>query len=132
MNYWNRDGEKIGAIGEKDATLKWARMFEDPEYRIVAVDQDGEAQPMISTIWQGLDLNHSLHQDREGFVPAIFETVYMVANENGGAEIQDRWFSATEGAALETHALACRIHLNREPAPDGGLKSEIIRRERGE
>lgn len=127
--FWDRQGQPIEG-GEGSGVLIWAKMFEDSEYRIVAVDQDAPDTPMVSTIWQGLDLNHSLNPFA---IPAIFETVHMHAEKPGDdATIDDRIFTPTEESALDAHAEFCRMYLNREPLPGGGLKAEIIRREKGE
>lgn len=119
--FWDREGNPI------DFVLDWAMQFENPEIRIVSVDQDSEGSPMVSTIWEGLDLAHNMHPDA---IPMIFETAYLVATETGAGHLQERWLSATEAEALTTHRMVCLDKLGREPLPEGGLKGEIIRLER--
>lgn len=121
--FWDRQGNPI------EDTIEWAQKFEDSEYRIVAVDQDDPGTPMVSTIWDGFDLAHNFNND---VPPMIFETVLLEANPDstGQGTIVRSHFSVTEEEAYAAHRMFCHDHLNREPAPNNGLKDEIIRRER--
>lgn len=76
--YYDRQGFPIPADPDVDLptgdsgwimpTLVWGRMMQDPNYRIVALDDlpDGS---YLSTVWIGLDHSHGLSQ------PLIFETM---------------------------------------------------------
>ncbi len=65
--YFDRQGFPIPAVDGVDPTLVWARMREEGDYAIVAVDPlpDGSR---LSTVWLGLD--HGF-----GGRPLIFETM---------------------------------------------------------
>jgi hypothetical protein len=115
--FWNRQNQPI------EDTIEWAKMFEDPEFRLVAVDQDGEGTPMVSTIWQGLDLDHSLYVTDD--TAMIFETAYL---DDG--IVLECWHEHTEEQALHRHRIVCLTTLGREPAPDGGLKRAIVENEK--
>lgn len=91
--FWDKDNTPI------EDTLEWARKFEDHAYRIIAVDDDGQGQ-RVSTIWQGIDLEHGPYFD--GDTAMIFETVLF---RNGEAE--DRWFWHTEEEARKGHQVTC-------------------------
>ncbi len=116
--FWNRQNEPI------EDTIEWAKMFEDPEFRVVACDQDGEGTPMVSTIWQGLAQGAPLHPTTE--TALIFETAYLV---NG--HVERTWWDHSEEDALHRHRMVCLSMLGREPLPDGGLKSLIVENEKG-
>lgn len=116
--FWDRQGVPIEDV------IEWATKFEDSEYRIVAVDQDAPGTPMVSTIWQGMDLSMATVMHPNG-IPAIFETAYLV----DGAVV-DKYIWPSEASALEGHAMMVREFLHREPLPNGGLKSEILGREK--
>lgn len=126
--FWDREGKPI-TEGRGDGVIEWAMKFEDSEYRIVAVDQDEPGGPMVSTIWQGIDLNHSIIPTEN---PAIFETVILYAKQDNPqqSEIDHREFSVSEEEAFEVHAMFCRTYLGREPVLPTGLKDEIIAREK--
>lgn len=66
--YYDKHGEPI------DDVILWARLFEDMEYRRVAMDWVGEL--WVSTVWLGLDHNMWL----EG-PPLIFETMIFEDNK---------------------------------------------------
>jgi hypothetical protein len=71
--YYDRQGFPIPGNGDDDSTtLAWARLREDGDYAIVAVDQlpDGSR---LSTVWLGLD--HNVF----GGPPLIFETMRFSA-----------------------------------------------------
>lgn len=121
--HWDREGQPIEDV------IEWAMKFEDAEYRIVQVDQDDPGTTMISTIWQGLDLGHSLRQG-EGFMPFIYETALLTPGQNGAGHVEHRMIAATEGEARTHHRTICLEHLGRLPAPGNGLKDEIVKRER--
>jgi len=122
--HWDREGRPIEDV------MTWAKAFEDAETRIVAVDQDAPDTLMVSTIWQGLDLGHSLHQDEPGFTPMIFETAVLTPDSRGAGHIEQRVIAATEIEARTNHHNLCLELLGRLPAPNNGLKDEIVRRER--
>ena len=88
-DYYNIDGEPIDM-------MEWARLFEIPEYRIVASDMVGHV--WISTVWLGLDHNWL------GSEPWIFETIAFVVPQG-----DDRW-KATEIRRYATHAQALEGH----------------------
>jgi hypothetical protein len=115
--FWDRQNQPI------EDTIEWAVHFEDPEYRIVAVDQDDEGTPMVSTIWQGLDLARSLHATDD--TAMIFETAYL---EDG--LVVETWHDHSEGEAFHRHRMVCLSMLGREPLPNGGLKNLIVDVER--
>jgi hypothetical protein len=121
--FWDREGNPI------DDVIEWAKKFEDAEYRIVAVDQDAEGAPMVSTIWQGMDMARNFRDD---ITPMIFETVLLEADEDnpGEGKIIRSDMSATEEQARFTHNRYCEDHLNREAAPDNGLKHIIVERDK--
>ena len=108
--FWNRKGEPI------EDTLEWARLFEDPDYQIVAVDVDVDLSDidsmtkMVSTIWNGI-------------VDNIFETATL---RNG--EIEDFVRSYSEEEALHAHDRACQNFLHRDANPASGIREELVRR----
>lgn len=116
--FWDRQNKPI------EDTLDWARKFEDPAYRIVAVDQDYAGSPMVSTIWQGMDLVHSLHVTDDTAV--IFETAYL---EDG--EVVNTWQTHSESDARRTHESVCWMTLGRAARDDGHVKT-IVEREKAE
>lgn len=113
--FWDRQNQPI------EDTIEWARKYEDDAYRIVAVDSDGPTSPMISTIWEGLDRGHYLHQD--GSTALIFETARVV-----DGDVVEAWLSHTEEDALHNHRQACIDFLGREPRPEDGHVQTIIER----
>lgn len=121
--FWSRKGEPI------EDTIEWARLFEDVEVRVVACDQDGPGQPMVSTIWEGMDLGHSLTPG----IPLIFETAYLVGDDShADGRVEERWLSATEEEAIETHKAVCIEKLGRPARPEDGLVERIIELEKGQ
>jgi hypothetical protein len=91
--YYDRQGNPI-----KD-TLEWGRLFEDWEYRLVAMhEQDGGWK--VTTIWTGLDqrLTENMLAVMEGYkpLPAIFRT----------ATIGPGWYEESEPYPTEAAALA--------------------------
>jgi hypothetical protein len=122
--FFDKDGEPIENV------IEWAQKFEDPEYRIIAVDQDAPGQPMVSTIWQGLDLARNFNVD---IPPMIFETVLMISKDDNPAEakIVRSQYTATQEEAERAHRLFCEDHLLREPESADVLKREIVEREKG-
>lgn len=119
--FWDRQNRPI------EDTLDWARKFEDVSYRVIAVDQDDPAggSPMVSTIWQGLDLAHFLHVTDE--TAMIFETALVV-----GGHVRDTWLAHSEQEALVQHDWACMNHLHRHSRPEDGLVPLIIERDKEE
>jgi hypothetical protein len=107
--YFDRQGFPIPGNGDDDddsTTLAWARLREDRDYSIVAVDQlpDGSR---LSTVWLGLD--HNVFGGR----PLIFETMRfsgeseeMTIVGSGGVEHRSRYSPSMEfpvpGAPGET------------------------------
>jgi hypothetical protein len=84
-HYYTRQGQPIDM-------LTWARLFEDPEYKIIEQTQITE-EVRVSTVWLGLNHNWFPGELR------IFETMVF-----GGEH--DLWQAryATEEAAREGHA----------------------------
>ena len=117
--FWDRDNKPIEDV------IVWAMKFEDPAYRIVAVDQDGPGTPMVSTIWEGLDLARSLRVTDD--TAMIFETAYIV---NG--DVEDRWIDHSEVEAIQRHRMVCLSLLGREPRPSDGHIQTIVEREKRE
>lgn len=89
--FFDREGNPI------DEVIEWAKKFEDPEYRIIAVDQDEPGSPMVSTIWQGMDLARNFRAD---IPPMIYETALLLPKEGNPdeANITQSYYSATEGS----------------------------------
>ena len=98
-------------------TLEWARLYEDPAYRMVAVDSNvrENGNMMVSTIWLGL--THPLSGN--------FETAVLV---DGHVVSIERYY--TEEEALLGHQDRCRAVLSRDARPDDGFVQEIIDNER--
>jgi hypothetical protein len=115
--FWDRQNQPI------EETIEWAKKFEDAAYRNVAVDQDGPDAPMVSTIWQGLDLAHLLRATAD--TAFIFETAYL----EKGLVVQ-QWIDHSEQDALRRHRMVCLSMLGREPRPEDGLVQKIVERER--
>jgi len=120
IRYWDRDNNPI------DGTLTWATKFEDPGYRIVAIDRD-DADPMlqVSTIWLGFDQTSSFLMDDEPGYAAIFETLVRDASDR---PLYREW-AATEAQALAIHRAQTIAYLGREPRDDG-LLDQVVRQER--
>jgi len=117
--FWDRQNKPI------EDTLVWARLYEDPAYRIIAVDQDAEGTPMVSTIWEGLDRAVNLHVTDE--TAMIFETAYL----EDGLVVQ-AWLAHSEEEALIRHRMVCLSMLGREPRPESGHVQTIVEREKRE
>lgn len=117
--FWDRQNRPIEDV------IDWARKFEDVGYRVIAVDSDGPGLPMVSTIWQGMDLAHMLHVTDD--TAYIFETAFVL---DGQAVETFIWHS--EEDALAGHRKVCVEMLGREPRPEDGHVQTIIERERNE
>jgi hypothetical protein len=117
--FWDRQNQPI------EDTLDWARKYEDPAYRIIAVDQDSEGAPMVSTIWEGLDRAINLHADAD--TALIFETAYL---EDG--RVLEAWLAHSEEEARTRHRMVCLSMLGREPDPESGHVQTIVEREKRE
>lgn len=91
--------------------LAWAVMYEDNEYRIVAVDGDDETQVWVSTIWTGFS--------SDGY---LFET--MVFDSDGA--VLDMSRTHTEKAALEAHEALCQRTFGRGARPQDGMREKAI------
>lgn len=115
--FWDRQNRPI------DDTIEWAQKYEDPAYRIVAVDQDVPGGPMVSTIWEGLAKGAPLHPTTESAL--IFETAWVV---NGNVE--QTWWDHTEEQALRRHRVVCLSMLGREPKPEDGHVQTIVERDK--
>lgn len=106
--FYNRKGEPI------EDTLEWARLFEDPDYQIVAVDVDDQdfekMTKMVSTIWNGI-------------VDNIFETAII---RNG--HVEDFVRTSSEEEALHAHDRACQNFLHRDADWSSGVREEVVRR----
>lgn len=108
--YWDRAGEPIGDV------LEWARLFENPGYRFVAIDEEGDR--MISTIWQGLDVCHGRLTEPMPYESGVFD--------HGSSVAVDLVPWPSEEAAVAGHALLCRELLGRDARPeDGRLQTAI-------
>lgn len=119
--FFDRDGNPI-------EVLDWAAKFEDPEYRLIAVDQDDPGTAMVSTIWQGTDLARNYMDD---IPPMIFESALLLPDPDNPehANITQSHYSATEEEARRAHQRLCEDFLNRDAAPNDGHKGEIVARE---
>lgn len=114
--FWDRQNKPI------EDTIEWARKYEDLPYRLVAVDTDGPSEPMVSTIWTGMDQSFSPWSNDD--TAMIFETAYIV-----DGELKDKFVSHSEEGALEMHRMVCLELLGREPRPEDGHVQTIIDRE---
>ncbi len=86
--YYRKDGSPYEG---PNATLEWAKDFENREYQGVARDDfDGG---YVSTVWLGLD-----HRYSESGPPLIFETMVFGGPLDGE---QDRY--STESEAIKGH-----------------------------
>lgn len=110
IGYWDRAGTYM------DDVLEWARLYEDPGYRFVALDVDGDTR--VSTIWQGLNLQPTFIEDA---IPLIFETMVF----HGENEVA-RMFWPTEESALAGHNQTCRRFLRRRARPQDGYLNRAI------
>lgn len=110
--FWNRDNEPITDV------LVWARLFEDPHYRILAYDVEGSHA--VSTIWQGMDLSHSLRVTDD--TAMIFETAFLTDDI---VVDQVNWHS--ERGALGGHSMMCVKLLGRPARPEDGWRERVIR-----
>lgn len=115
--FWDRQNQPIEDV------IEWAKKYEDAAYRVVAVDSDGQDEPWVSTIWQGLDLAHMLYQD--GSTAMIFETAYLV-----GGRVVDTVLAHDEAWALENHRDFTVKHLGRLPRPEDGHVQTVIANEK--
>ena len=94
--------------------IAWAKLVEDDEYRIVAIDGNPDTKYAVSTIWTGITSP----------VGALFETALL--DDKGGVVEMDRWY--TEEGAIEGHAEMCRKHFGRDPRPEDGHREFVILR----
>lgn len=115
--FWDKDNRPI------EDTLVWARLFEDDDYRTVAIDVDDitDMHKMVSTIWQGLDLLHQLHVTDE--TAAIFETAYL-----HDGHVVEKFPSHSLEGALAMHNMMCHEFLGRAAAPEEGHRETLIGR----
>lgn len=108
--FWDRKGEPIEDV------IAWAKLYEDVEYRVVAVDVDDmdpdKTSKMVSTIWNGITGN-------------LFETATI---RNG--VIEDFVRSYSEEEALHMHDLACQNFLFRDARPEDRVRETIVEREK--
>src|SRR5262249_20107279 len=90
--YYDRQGFPIPAVDGVEPALVWARMFEDPNYRRVALDElpDGS---LLSTAWLGLYYGF-------GGQPYIFETMRF-KEERGGRRDRPPFPERVEGGGAE-------------------------------
>jgi len=91
LRCYKRDGTPY--VG-KDALLKWARTFENPDEGIVMQNRLWNGL-LVSTVWLGLDYSFGL-----GKKPLVFETAVFLPGS--WREIDIRRYS-TEEEALEGH-----------------------------
>lgn len=114
--YWDRANHPIADV------LEWARLFEDPGYRYVALDIEGHRS--VSTIWQGLNIGFAMLAvtDETAF---IFETAYFVEHE-----MRDSYPAHSEEGALALHTMLCEELLGRPPRPEDGHLQAAIERDR--
>jgi hypothetical protein len=101
----------MSRTGEPMELMEWARAYEDPAIRTVAIDIDMDIETMVSTIWEGM----------LALRPGTFETAVMVKGEMIDMY---RWHSEAE--AVEGHAETCRKVLGREPRPEDGWVEKRI------
>jgi len=113
--FWDRQKKRM-------EVLEWAAKFEDVEYRILALDYDGE-RLMVSTIWDGMQSPPSLFITPE--TARVFETAVL---RDGEIVESERYHS--EDAAMEGHAEFCMKVLGRPPRPEDGHRETVIERER--
>lgn len=92
--------------------IRWARWFEVPENRIVAVDKVGDVT--ISTVFLGID-----HGFRETPTPILWETAIFGGSMGGTAS---RYTTRSE--AIVGHALA--VERVRAAATDAGVRFGLI------
>ena len=95
IKYVDREGNLI------TDTLTWARMYEDENYRRVALDRVGGVR--VSTVWQGFDTRHP---DAEH--PEVFEIqVALWSDEAVEKGMDPKWVEyerfSTEASALAAH-----------------------------
>jgi hypothetical protein len=92
-------GVFFGRDGEPLPPRSWMELFEDPDYRIVK-NEYVTPTLQISTIWQGIDMSHSL-----GFKPPeIFETiVFSYGGEDSGRREIHCCHYPTESDAMAGH-----------------------------
>lgn len=101
-DFYDRQGKLItDAEDGTPATLVWARLYEDHEYRQVKVSKvDEDAKVWVSTIWMGFDMNApSFYADS---VPFLFETV-LAQDIDGRSVIHHTFRDPTEENAVATH-----------------------------
>jgi len=68
--FYDRENQPIEDADGTLAVIRWARMYEDNEYRQVKVTPlDEKRKAWVSTIWTGFDVYGN------GEYPAIFETM---------------------------------------------------------
>lgn len=92
--FYDRENNPITSDGDEEAVIKWARMYEDNEYRQVKVTAlDEKRRAWVSTIWQGFDF-----YGNDAF-PQIFETMQF---END-RPVDDPVRHHTEADAIEYH-----------------------------
>lgn len=100
--FYDRENNPITSDGGEEAVIRWARMYEDDEYRTVKVTPlDEKRRAWVSTIWTGFDF----YGNNE--FPAIFETIQF---END-RPVDDPVRHHKEADAIEHHeALVAAWH----------------------
>lgn len=114
LRYWKRDGTWT------EDTIEWAKLYEDPAYRVVAFDGD-EGGLSVSTIWMGIS---SGSLGSEEFPVHVYETARL--NKNGNVVNFTR--TSSEAEAMEMHREYCLKTLKREPRPEDGHVQVIVDR----
>jgi len=92
--YYDKSGEPIDL-------MKWAKYFEDLDYKVIARDMVGGNE--VSTVWLGI--NHNFSDDG---APVIFETMVFPNEDWDGDELYMNRYS-TEAEALEGHKEAIEV-----------------------
>ncbi len=111
--YFDRKGNPL-------QLMEWARMCEDPDYRMIKQEEIGRY--FVSTMWIGLNMNHF------GSEMHIFETM-IFCEENSKDELdgyQARY--PTEEKAILGHIKACNMcHMQLKMGTMGRQEEGIVK-----
>ena len=115
--YYDRKGRPMDL-------MEWARLSEDPDYRIVA--QHWVRGWMVSTVWLGIDHGFATMFSGGPHIPVIFETMIFapgdvrLAEDDELDQYQERY--ATEEAALAGHDRALAAMAEKLGGPDAAME----------
>jgi hypothetical protein len=100
--YYDRQGKPIYD------TLKWGKLLEDKNYKIVKQEPTPGGRYWVSTVWMGIDHSFTWIEDKPNPRPIIFETMVFDQKDNNDPMADndmDRYSTEAEAAIGHMHML---------------------------